>query len=100
MTTVDLAIAQQYLQQLTDEAAHGHDVIIIRPDGSAFKLVPLVTGSPVFGSAAGKIIIRDDFDAPLGQLPTAKARGLAPHSNGVDTIGWLTTARSILIAAL
>jgi len=68
MTTVDLAVAQQQLQALTDEAAHGHDVIITRADGSAFKLVPVVTGTPRFGSAAGKIIMRDDFDAPLEEF--------------------------------
>ncbi len=40
----------------------------------------------------------------LCQIPTAKARGLAPQpARGcvrVDTIGWLTAARSILMAAL
>ena len=39
MTTVDLAVAQQHLHALTDEAAHGHDVIITRADGRAFKVV-------------------------------------------------------------
>ncbi len=38
MTTVDLAVAQQELQALTDEAAHGHDV----PSGRYIIVTPLI----------------------------------------------------------
>ena len=33
----------------------------------SFKVVPVVTGTPRFGSAAGTITMRDDFDAPLDE---------------------------------
>jgi antitoxin (DNA-binding transcriptional repressor) of toxin-antitoxin stability system len=68
MTTVDIRTAQQQLVELTEAAAHGEDVIITRSDGSAFRLVLLPSGTPKFGSAAGQITIRADFDDPLPEF--------------------------------
>jgi antitoxin (DNA-binding transcriptional repressor) of toxin-antitoxin stability system len=67
MHTVDLAEAEKQLPQLIEEAAEGEDVIIRRPDGRTFRIVPTTEQRPrpTFGSARGKIRIGDDFDAPL-----------------------------------
>lgn len=67
MHTVDLADAEKLLPQLINEAAEGVDVIIRRPDGCTFRIVPIAVRKPrpTFGSARGKIKISDDFDASL-----------------------------------
>jgi prevent-host-death family protein len=76
MTTVDLRTAQQQLDELTEAAAHGEDVIITRADGRSFRLVPVrfPSGTPIFGNAAGQITIRDDVDDPLPTFERSDAR--------------------------
>lgn len=67
MHKVDINEAGKHLRELVDEAARGGDVIIIRGDGAAFKLVsaPEAKACPRFGSAKGEVWMSDDFDEPL-----------------------------------
>ncbi len=67
MHTVGLKEAAGRLAELIDEAASGEDVVITRDDGTTFKIVPvtLVSPSPKFGSAKGRVILTEDFDEPL-----------------------------------
>jgi len=67
MHEVGLKEAEARLAKLFDEVVSGEDVVIIRGDGTAFKIVPIMqTGPyPKFGSAKGQIKMSDDFDEPL-----------------------------------
>lgn len=67
MHTVGLQEAGGQLAVLLDEVARGEEVVIIRDDGVTFKIisVPSIPPSPKFGSAKGRVYIREDFDAPL-----------------------------------
>ncbi|NDJ22121.1 DUF2281 domain-containing protein [Nostoc sp. B(2019)] len=67
MHQVSLKEAETRLAELIEEAAGGEEVIIIRSDGTSFKIVPLsaVKATPKFGSAKGLVRISDDFDEPL-----------------------------------
>lgn len=67
MSTVNLADAERRLAQLLNAVASGEEVIIQRPDGRAFRIVPADTTAPRprFGSAKGLIEIGADFDEPL-----------------------------------
>jgi prevent-host-death family protein len=63
MHTVTVDEAQAHLQELLDEAARGEEVVIVRANAPAVKLVPAARGG--YGAYKGQIIIADDFDAPL-----------------------------------
>ena len=63
MHAVTLGEAQAQLRELMDEAMQGEEVVILRDDAPAVKLVPVTR--PGFGSYKGQIIMADDFDAPL-----------------------------------
>lgn len=71
MYKVALNEATTQLAKLIEDVARGEDVIITRPDGAAFRLVPVPTDitapklGPKFGSAQGLIRIADDFDEPI-----------------------------------
>lgn len=67
MHQVNLKEAETRLAELIEEAASGEEVIIIRNDGTSFKIVPLsaVKATPKFGSAKGLVKMSDDFDEPL-----------------------------------
>ena len=72
MTQVTVQQASQRLTDLVDAAVNGEEVIVVRPDNSGVRLVPVPipapNGHPVFGSAKGLITIADDFDAPLDEF--------------------------------
>ncbi len=97
MLQIEVAQAQESLPQLIEAAAHGEEVIITKAAMPVAKLIaaqsngsatfgdgfseqeedfaqglppsPLVrNGRLVYGSAAGKIIMSDDFDAPLPEF--------------------------------
>jgi prevent-host-death family protein len=63
--TVDLDNAKEHLAELLDQVLEGEDVVITRGDTPVARLVPYPQGRPKFGSAAGLIVMADDFDAPL-----------------------------------
>jgi antitoxin (DNA-binding transcriptional repressor) of toxin-antitoxin stability system len=58
------------LAKLIEAAAGGEEVVIIRSDGTSFKIVPFntVRAIPTFGSAKGLVRIADDFDEPLASF--------------------------------
>lgn len=67
MHQVNLQEAEARLAELIEEAADGEEVVIIRSDGTSFKIVPIrtVSATPKFGSAKGLVRTSDDFDEPL-----------------------------------
>ena len=67
MEPVDLAEARQHLAALLERAARGEDVVIVRGDGAAFRLVPSAApaGQRVAGLHAGACRMAEDFDAAL-----------------------------------
>ncbi len=67
MQQVNLKEASTQLTELIEAAASGEEVVIMRSDGSSFKLMPIgaVGASPRFGSAKGLVRMSDDFEEPL-----------------------------------
>jgi prevent-host-death family protein len=67
MHTIGLKEAARRLAELIDEVATGEEVVITREDGATFKIIPvaLMSPSPKFGSAKGRVQMREDFDEPL-----------------------------------
>jgi len=67
MYTVGLKEAAGRLAELIDEVASGAEVVITRDDGATFKIIPVILTPPVpkFGSAKGRVKMREDFDEPL-----------------------------------
>lgn len=67
MHQINLKEAETRLAELIEEAAGGEEVVIIRNDGTSFKIVPIgvVSATPKFGSAKGLVSMSDDFDEPL-----------------------------------
>lgn len=67
MTRISLEEARDRLPDLAEAASRGEEVVITRGDQPAVRLVPAepTKPRPRFGSARGKILMADDFDAPL-----------------------------------
>lgn len=67
MHKISIHEAEKRLRDLVDEAERGEEVVIMRGDGAAFKLVPLPKRppQPTFGSAKDGVWMSEDFDAPL-----------------------------------
>jgi len=67
MHQVHLKEAETRLAELIEEAAGGEEVVIIRNDGTSFKIVPLgeVKAVPKYGSAKGLVKMSNNFDEPL-----------------------------------
>jgi prevent-host-death family protein len=67
MYTVGLKEAAGRLAELIDAVASGEEVVITRDDGATFKIIPvtLMPPFPKFGSAKGRVKMREDFDEPL-----------------------------------
>ncbi len=58
--------AKTRLSELLRYVESGHEVEIHRGGTPVARLVPAPAESPrIFGSEAGRIVIADDFDAPL-----------------------------------
>ena len=58
--------AKTHLSRLLDDVAAGEEVLITRRGEPAARLVALRTGaSRAFGIDRGRLVIREDFDAPL-----------------------------------
>jgi antitoxin (DNA-binding transcriptional repressor) of toxin-antitoxin stability system len=66
MLQVMVKEASNKLDNLLEQVAHGEEIVIVRADGSAFKLLPLPRKpQPLFGSARGLVHIGPDFDEPV-----------------------------------
>jgi antitoxin (DNA-binding transcriptional repressor) of toxin-antitoxin stability system len=70
MQKVNLKEAESRLGELIEEAARGEEIIIVRNDGSSFKILPMAVEKPFpkFGSAKGLVEMSDDFDEPLADF--------------------------------
>ncbi|MBC8074784.1 MAG: type II toxin-antitoxin system Phd/YefM family antitoxin [Chloroflexales bacterium] len=67
---VDIAEAPARLLDLIRAAEQGEEVIITKNQQPVVQLVAVLSGQPrpQFGSARGKVHMRDDFDAPLDEF--------------------------------
>ena len=70
MKTANIHQAKTQLSRLIDAALTGEEVIIARSGTPVVRLVPieLPKAPRKLGLDAGKIVIADDFDAPLREL--------------------------------
>jgi prevent-host-death family protein len=67
MTVVNIYEAKTQLSRLIDAARRGEDIVIAKDSTPMVRLVP-VEGPGVIrrlGTAKGKVVIADDFDAPI-----------------------------------
>lgn len=68
MPTVNIHAAKTHLSRLVDNAAAGEEVIIARAGRPLVRLVPVTPQDRAcrrLGVLAGRVLIPDDFDAPL-----------------------------------
>ncbi len=67
MKPINVADAKARLPELIDAALRGDEVIVARRGIPAVRLTAIDSAKvkPRFGLLAGKIVLRDDFDAPL-----------------------------------
>lgn len=63
--TINVYAAKTQLSHLIDEAAAGKEIIIARAGKPVAKLVPLRRRKRRLGILQGKLVVPDDFDAPL-----------------------------------
>lgn len=64
---VNIHEAKTHLSRLIDDAVRGDVVVIARANRPLVQLVPVAALQPQrrLGTAAGKVFIAEDFDAPL-----------------------------------
>jgi prevent-host-death family protein len=67
MKIVNVYEAKTHLSRLLREVAMGEEIIIAKDGRPLARLVPVTSGetSRELGFAAGRVVIGDDFDAPL-----------------------------------
>jgi prevent-host-death family protein len=67
MTTFNIHQAKTHLSRLVDEAVAGGEVVIARANRPLVRLVPVVEARAPrrLGTAAGRVQIAEDFEAPL-----------------------------------
>ena len=67
MRTVDIHAVKAHLSRLVDAAAAGEEIIIAKSGKPLARLCPLAQEprKRVLGRLRGKLIVPDDFDAPL-----------------------------------
>ena len=65
-----IAEAPAQLLDLIRAAEQGEEVLITKNQQPVIQLVPITSNQtrPQFGSARGKVHMRDDFDAPLDEF--------------------------------
>jgi prevent-host-death family protein len=65
--TYNIHDAKTHLSRLLEQVERGDEVVIARAGVPVARLVPVGTAhvARVLGTEAGKIIVADDFDAPL-----------------------------------
>jgi prevent-host-death family protein len=67
MRTVNIHAAKTHLSRLVEAAAAGEEIIIAKAGKPLARLCPLNSrpGKRKLGGLEGKLVIPDDFDAPL-----------------------------------
>jgi prevent-host-death family protein len=67
MRTVNIHAAKTHLSRLVEDAAAGEEIIIAKSGKPLARLCPLAQPPKrrVLGRLRGKLIVPDDFDAPL-----------------------------------
>lgn len=67
---IDVKNAKERLAELADEASRGEDVVLTRNGEPVARIVPIrpAKRARCFGSARGKVVVHQDFDAPLDQF--------------------------------
>ncbi|MPY90377.1 MAG: type II toxin-antitoxin system prevent-host-death family antitoxin [Luteitalea sp.] len=65
MKMVNVHEAKTHLSRLIDEVAQGGDVVIARAGHPVVRLVPVASSRRILGQDRGRVVIADDFDAPL-----------------------------------
>jgi prevent-host-death family protein len=67
MKTVNLHAAKTHLSRLVDDAAAGEEIVIAKNGHPMVRLVPIAyrTTRGGFGRDKGRIVMRENFDAPL-----------------------------------
>lgn len=70
MKVIDIQQAKIHFSQLVDEAVAGGDVVLSRAGQPLVKLVPVAEALPPrrLGTAAGRVVIHEDFDGPLEEF--------------------------------
>ena len=65
-----MAEAKAHLSDLIETVLRGEEVVIARRDVPLVRLTPISSAKPQprFGVLAGKIVLRDDFEAPLSDF--------------------------------
>ena len=64
--TVNVHEAKTHLSRLLKRVAAGHEVIIAKAGRPVARLIPFAhPGTRPLGMDAGRVVIADDFDAPL-----------------------------------
>lgn len=63
--TVNIHEAKTHLSKLLARVGAGEEIIIAKAGKPVARLVPVAKQHRVPGSAKGKIIVADDFNAPL-----------------------------------
>lgn len=66
-TIVNVHQAKTHLSKLLERVRLGEEIIVAKAGKPVARLVPVAAGAArrVPGSAKGRIVIEDDFDAPL-----------------------------------
>ena len=66
-TVYNVHEAKTHLSQLLERAAEGYEVIIARAGTPIVRLVPITQPDAArpLGTERGRIVVPDDFDAPL-----------------------------------
>ena len=57
--------AKTHLSRLLADVERGHEVVITRRGEEVARLVPPRAGGRRLGLDRGRLVVRDDFDAPL-----------------------------------
>jgi prevent-host-death family protein len=67
MKTVNIHDAKTHLSRLLRRVAAGEEVVIAKAGKPLARLVPVAgtAGPRVLGAQSGRIVVADDFDAPL-----------------------------------
>lgn len=73
MSQVNLHFAKTHLSRLIQQALSGEEIILARAGTPLVRLVPVDGPAPerTLGLDAGKVILADDFNAPLPEFEAA-----------------------------